>query len=207
MATKRLTIPLSQEDVRGLKVGDIVYLDGLIYTARSLFQLQVVEQDILPPIDFSRLNVMVHIGPVMKKVGDSWMPVSMAPTSSIRFEKLGPTIIKKLGVRAFIGKTTMGEKTMQAMKEYGCVHLSVVGVMGNIFAKQVKRVVEVHNLELGIPEATWVMEVENAGPFIVDIDTHGNNLFHQVNAEVEKRFDQVYEKYGLKDFAYTNVGA
>ena len=85
---------------------------------------------------------------------------------------------------------------------------SVVGVMGNIFAKQVKRVVDVYNLEeLGIPEATWVMEVENAGPFIVDIDTQGNNLFHQVNAQVEKRFEAAYEKYGLKDFAYTDVGA
>lgn len=76
--------------------------------------------------------------------------------------------------------------------------------MGNILAKKVKRVVDVYNLdELGVLEATWVLEVENFGPFIVDIDTKGNNLFHQVNAQVRKNLEATYEKYGIKDFTYT----
>ena len=208
MATKRLTIPLSEAEVRQLGVGDVVYLDGLIYTCRSLFQIRALEQDTLPPVDFKKLNVMFHMGGVMKKEEDGWIAVSLLATSSIRFEKLGAPIINKLGIRAIIGKTTMGLKTMQAMKESGCVHLSWGALIGNILAKSVKRVVNVYDLdELGMLEATWVMEVENFGPFIVDIDTRGNNLFHRVNAQVEKKFEAAYEKYGIRDFAYTDSDA
>ena len=206
MTTKRLTIPLSEREVRRLKIEDIVYLDGLIYTCRSLFQIRALEQDTLPPVDFKKTNVMLHMGGVMKKVENRWAAVSMLCTSSIRFEKLGAPIINKLGVRAIIGKSTMGVKTMQAMKEAGCVHLSWGALIGNILAGSVTRVVDVYNLdELGALEATWVLEVENFGPFIVDIDTNGNNLFNQVNAQVNKKLEAAYEKYGIKGFAYTGA--
>jgi len=204
MITKRLTIPLSEEEVRQLNIEDVVYLDGRIYTCRSLFQIRAVEQDILPPIDFRKLNVMLHMGGIMKKAANSWEAVSLLCTSSIRFEKLGAPIINKLGVRAIIGKSTMGTKTMYAMKEAGCVHLSWGALIGNILAKNVKKVVDVYDLdELGPLESTWVLEVENFGPFVVDIDTKGNNLFNNVSAEADKRFEAAYERYGIKDYAYT----
>lgn len=209
MPEKYLKIPLKEEDVRGLDIGDIVFLDGPVYTGRSLFHIRAVDQNIIPPIDFSVMNVLLHIGPVMERVEDIWRPVSMAPTSSIRFEKYGASIIKKLGIRAIIGKTTMGIGTMEMMKKFGAVHLTVVGVIGNILAKQVKKVIGVYFLEeLGKTEATWVMELERGGPFIVDIDTKGNNLFHQVNRDVNLRFEKFYEKFGIpKDFKYTDVNA
>jgi tartrate/fumarate subfamily iron-sulfur-dependent hydro-lyase beta chain len=204
MITRRLTVPLSEGDVRRLNIGDIVYLDGLIYTCRSLFQIRAVEQNILPPIDFKRMNVMLHMGGMMKKVENRWSVTSMVCTSSIRFEKLGSAIINKLGVRAIIGKSTMGRKTMQTMKEAGCVHLSLGALMGNILAKNVRRVVDVYDLdELGILESTWVLEVENFGPLIVDIDANGNNLFNRVNGEVNKRLEAAYEKYGIRDYTFT----
>ena len=206
MITKRLTIPLLEKDVRQLNIRDVVYLDGLIYTCRSLFQIRAVEQDILPPIGFKKMNVMFHMGGIMKKVENEWIAVSLLCTSSIRFEKLGAPIIKKLGVRAIIGKGTMGVETMRAMKEVGCAHLSWGGLMGTMLAKNVKRVVDVYDLEeLGPLEATWVLEIENFGPFIVDIDTNGNNLFDQVNEQVNKKLETAYEKYGIKDFTYTGA--
>jgi tartrate/fumarate subfamily iron-sulfur-dependent hydro-lyase beta chain len=209
MAEKYLKIPLTEEDVRGLKIGDVVFLDGPVYTGRSLFHIRAIDQNIIPSLDFKQMNVLMHIGPVMEKADDSWRPVSMAPTSSIRFEKYGAAIIKKLGIRAIIGKTTMGSGTMEMMKEFGAVHLTVVGIMGNLLANQVKRVLGVYFLEeLGRTEATWVMELEKGGPFIVDIDTKGNNLFHQVNRDVESRFEKFYEKFGIpKGFEYTDVNA
>jgi fumarate hydratase subunit beta len=204
MATQRLTLPLSEADVRRLHIGDVVNLDGLIYTCRSLFQIDVVEQDVLPPMDFDKLNVMLHMGGIMKQVDEKWIPVSLLGTSSIRFEKLGPEIIKKLNVRAVIGKSTMGEQTMKAMKAHGCVHLAWGALIGNILAEKVIRVVDVYNLdELGALEATWIFEVENFGPFIVDIDTHGNNLFDRVNEDVANRFKEAYEEYDISDFNYT----
>ncbi len=207
MKEKHFKIPLTEEDVRGLEIGDVVYLDGPIYTGRSLLHIRAIDQDIIPPIDFSKMNVCVHVGPVMEKVDDLWKPVGIAPTSSIRFEKYGAALIKKLGIRTIIGKTTMGQLSMNAMKELGCVHLTVVGVMGNIFARQVTRVIGVHFLdELGKTECTWVMEVENAGPFIVSIDTKGNNLFHQVDSKVKENFKEFYKKFDIpEDFIYTEV--
>ena len=209
MAKKYLKIPLTEGDVRGLEIGDVVFLDGPVYTGRSLFHIRAVDQNIIPPIDFKKMNVLLHIGPVMEKVGDLWRPVSMAPTSSIRFEKYGAAVIKKLGIRGIIGKTTMGVGTMEMMKEFGAVHLTVVGVMGNLLANEVKRVLGVHFMdELGKTEATWVMELEKGGPFIVDIDTKGNNLFHQVNKDVASKFEKFYEKFGIsKEFKYTDVNA
>ncbi len=143
MNTKRLTIPLSEREVRQLNIEDVVFLDGLIYTCRSLFQIRAVEQNILPPIDFENMNVMLHMGGAMKKVENRWEAVSLLCTSSIRFEKLGAPIINKLGVRAIIGKSTMGAKTMRAVEEAGCVHLSWGALIGNILARNVKRVVDV----------------------------------------------------------------
>lgn len=207
MAEIRLSIPLKEKEVRDLEIGDVIYLDGPIFTGRSLFHIRAIDENILPPVDFKKMNIFMHIGPVMVQVNNEWHPVSMAPTSSIRFEKYGAAVIRKLGLKGIIGKTTMGAESTVAMKEVGCVHLTVVGVMGNTLASQVTRVLNVHFLDkLGKTEATWVMELENAGPFIVSIDTHGKNLFHRVNREVEKRFEDFYAKYGIsKDFTYTDV--
>lgn len=204
MATERLTLPLSEADVRRLHIGDVIYMDGRIYTCRSLFQIKAVEENVLPPIDFGELNVMLHMGGIMKKVEEKWAPVSLLGTSSIRFEKLGAEIIKKLNVRAIIGKSTMGERTMKAMKAHGCVHLAWGALIGNILAEKVIRVIDVYNLDaLGPLEATWIFEVANFGPFVVDIDTHGNNLFDRVNEAVEHRFKRAYEEFDISDFIYT----
>jgi tartrate/fumarate subfamily iron-sulfur-dependent hydro-lyase beta chain len=209
MIEKYLKVPLTENDVRGLDIGDVVLLDGPVYTGRSLFHIRAVDRNIIPSVDFKQMNVLMHIGPVMEKLDDTWRPVSMTPTSSIRFEKYGAAIIKRLGIRAIIGKTTMGVGTMETMKKFGAVHLTVVGIMGNLLAKAVKKVLGVHFLEeLGRTEATWVMDLERGGPFIVDIDTKGNNLFHQVNEQVKSRFEKFYEKFGItKGYEYTDVNA
>ncbi len=190
-------------------MGDVVFLDGPVYTGRSLFHIRAVDEGIVPPLDYGRMNVLLHIGPVMGQRDGAWVPISMAPTSSVRFEKYGAAIVRKLGIRAVIGKTTMGPETMAAMKECGCVHLTVVGVMGNLLARQVRSVPAVHFLdELGKTEATWVMDLEGGGPFIVDIDARGNNLFHDVNDRVTAKFREFYREFGIPaDFRYTDVDA
>ncbi len=207
MGERHLKIPLSEAGVRELNVGEVVYLDGPIYTGRSLFHIQAIDQDILPTVDPEKMNVLVHAGPMMKRVNDEWKPLSMTLTASIRFDKYGAAIIKKLGIRAIVGKTTMGDETLEAMKEHGAVHLTSVGMMTNILPDQVKKVLGVYFLdELGGTEATWMIEFEKAGPFIVDIDTRGNNLFRQINRDVEKRFDGLYQSFGIpKGFRYTDV--
>ncbi|MFH0844082.1 MAG: fumarate hydratase C-terminal domain-containing protein [Pseudomonadota bacterium] len=208
MSAKTLTIPLTEEQARQLNAGDVIYLNGPVFTAMSQFHIRYTEKNILPPLDFNRLNVLVHAGPLMKRVEDKWVALGIDPTSSLYMDKYGPAITRGLGLRAIVGKTTMGRETMAAMKEMGCVHLTIPGVMGNILASQVKAVLEVHDLEaLGANEATWVIDLEKAGPFIVDIDARGNNFIQKRYEEVEKEFQRFYEKYGLQGFDFIHVGA
>ncbi len=204
MKTVHLRVPLSEADVLSLEVGDVVYVSGPFYTCRSLFQRRAVEEELLPPLDFKALNLMVHVGPVLKREGDGWRVVSFDPTSSIRFEKFGPRIIEKLGVRAIIGKTTMGEESLRAMERLGCVHLTKVGIYGNVYAGQIVRVREVHDLDLlGKTEATWVMEADEMGPFIVDMDSHGNSYFDGVRREARQALLRQYEALGIPvDYGY-----
>ena len=205
MAVKRLRTPISEQDVRDLNIWDVVYLEGFIFTGRAQFHIRAVEENLLPPVDFKNINAMLHMGGIMQKKDDQWRPLSLLCTSSIRFEKMGARIIEKLGVRAIMGKSTMGPGTMAAMKKFGCVHLTWGALIGNVLASKVKKVAAVHDLDaLGPLEATWVFEVADFGPFVVDMDTKGNNLFHQVNDKVKENLDKVYEQFGITDFEYTS---
>lgn len=185
MRTVRLNTPLAEADVRNLKLEDIVYISGRIFTARTAFHVRVINRNLVPPMDFSVHNVMAHSGPVMKKGSEGeWIVVNAGGTTSNRLERYGAAIIKKLGLRALCGKGTMGPETIKAMQECGAVHLCTnLDRMG--FGPHIKKVMGVYNLEeMGQTEATWVFEVEDCGPFVVDIDAHGNNLFKNVHEKV-----------------------
>ncbi len=141
----------------------------------------------MPP-DVAACNVMAHCGPVLRKGSPGeWIVVNAGGTTSNRMEKYGADIIKRLGIRAIIGKGTMGKGTMRAMKEHGAVHLTTnMDRVG--FKPFIEEVVNVHNLDaLGATEATWLFRVRDCGPFVVDIDAEGNNLFDNVHEEVKRR--------------------
>ena len=194
----RIALPLDEERVRELKVGDIVYFDGKLFTGRESFYIRAKEESIYPPLDYDSVNLMMHVGPVMEEKDGKWRPVSLTPTTSIRMEKYAHYFIRKYCTRAIIGKGTMGEKTMNAMEEIGCIHLCGIGINANVLARQVKKVVDVYFLnKIGPTEATWVLEVENFGPFVVDIDANGNNLFSSINENSRKKLKEIYKKYDI----------
>ncbi len=192
MGIVRLETPLREEDVRRLQLEDLVYITGCIFTARTSFHTLVLEKNKVAPFDFASCNVMAHCGPVMKKdAAGKWIAVNAGGTTSNRMEKYGGPIIRKLGIRAIIGKGTMGEETMKVMQEFGAVHLTTnadrVG-----FTPFIQEVVGVYNLEeLGQTEATWVYRVKDCGPMVVDIDAHGNNLFARIQEGVKKRLESI----------------
>ena len=204
---KHLNLPLSEDEARALTLGEMVTVSGTLFTGRSRFHMRAVEEDILPPLDFARVNCFFHVGPVMREEDGAWRVVSIEPTSSIRFERYGGAVVRKLGLRTLIGKTTMGPGTAAALRDVGGVHLTKIGVCGNLLAPQVKAVREVHFLEeLGKTEATWVFEVEDFGPFFVDIDAEGRNYFEDLDAEVRERVRDVHRRLGVPEaFAYTSV--
>jgi tartrate/fumarate subfamily iron-sulfur-dependent hydro-lyase beta chain len=136
-----------------------------------------------------------------------WKVLSIEPTSSIRFEKYAPAVIRKLRLRTLIGKTTMGVGTAQALREVGGVHLSKIGICGNQISQQVVDVRGVHFLEeLGKTEATWVFEVRRFGPFFVDIDAQGNNYFEKLEGERKPYIASAYRALGIPEgYEYTSV--
>lgn len=205
MNTFHLQTPLTEDDIRRLGVGDIVYFSGKFFTCRTLFQKRALEQNVLPPLDFSDLNVMMHAGPVMRKTDAGWQLVTVAPTTSTRFEKFTPAIINKLGVRAIIGKATMGKQTLEALGKAGCVHLTVVGTPSGLLTAKVKQIIAVHGVEeMGITEATWVFGVADMGPFIVGMDSYGHNLFNVLQDKVVANLPEAYTRLGIPaDYSFT----
>jgi tartrate/fumarate subfamily iron-sulfur-dependent hydro-lyase beta chain len=186
----KLETPLTEEAVRRLRLEDIVFITGYLFTARTSFHTLVLDKKWLVPPEFSEYNVMAHCGPVLKKnPSGQWIPVNAGGTTSNRMERYGGPIIRELGLRAIIGKGTMGPETMRVMQEFGAVHLTTnMDRVG--FTPFIQEVVGVYNLEeLGPTEATWVFKVKECGPFVVDIDTFGNNLFTNVHDEVKRRLE------------------
>ena len=204
-----LILPLSEDQARELKIGDMVTVSGFLFTGRSRFHIRAVEGNILPPIDFTHVNGFLHAGPVMRRENDEWQVISLEPTSSIRFERYGGAVIRKLGLRAILGKTTMGPGTARALRDVGAVYLSKIGVCGNLLRQQVKRVHAVYfEKELGKTEATWVLEVERFGPFLVGMDATGGNYFTELDEAVGKGMASAYRTVGVPpDLDYTKVNA
>lgn len=196
----RLDVPLNEEVVRSLKVKDIIYFSGAFFTARSLFHIRAVQQNIIPPVPFDQINLMLHAGPVMARTETGWRAISIEPTTSMRMEKYESLVIEKLGLRAIIGKSTMGRKTLEALKRFGCVHLSKIGIYGSVLASKVSKVIDVHYIdELGPIECTWVMEAKDFGPFFVDMDTHGNNFYAKIQARARRRLEEVHRRFSIPD--------
>jgi len=173
-----LEAPLSDADVRNLKVGDVVLVSGRMFTGRDAVHSHLMKHE--PPVDL-RGSVLYHCGPVVVKEGEKWRVTAAGPTTSIREEPYQGDIIKRYGVRAVIGKGGMGAKTLAALKEHGAVYLNAIGGAAQFYARAIKHVDDVSLLEFGTPEAMWHLTVENF-PAIVTMDAHGNSLHKDVEA-------------------------
>jgi fumarate hydratase subunit beta len=196
MATYKLETPVSEAEVRRLKVNDVLYISGTVVTARDQAHkraLEYAKQGKPLPVSLEGLAVY-HCGPVMRKKDEWWVAVAAGPTTSTRMELLEAEFIEKFKVRVVVGKGGMGEKTADAMAKYGAVYCAFAGGAAVLAAKTIKRVKSVEWLDLGVPEALWVFEVEEFGPLLVAIDSHGNNLFKDVAEEVEENRRRIYRK-------------
>jgi fumarate hydratase, class I len=180
-----LNAPLSEADVRSLKVGDVVLVSGRMFTGRDAVHSYLMKHD--PPVDL-RGSVLYHCGPVVVKEGDGWRVTAAGPTTSIREEPYQGEIIKRYGVRAVIGKGGMGAKTLAAMKEHGAVYLNAIGGAAQFYARSITGVDGVSLIELGTPEAMWHLSVDGF-PAIVTMDAHGNSLHKDVEEESARHLE------------------
>jgi len=192
-AVKRLKIPLSEDDVRSLEVGDVVLLTGMIHTGRDTFHHHHMTHEC--PVDVQG-GVIYHCGPVMLQKDGKWKVMAAGPTTSIREEPYQADINEKLGLRAVIGKGGMGAKTLKSLADHGAVYLNAVGGAAQYCAQCVIDVPGVHYLdEFGVPEAMWHFDVVDF-PAFVTMDSHGNSL----HAEVDKSSFEKLQALADKSF-------
>jgi len=196
MAEYHLRTPLSEEDVRKLKVGDVVYVSGDMFTARDSAHRRALEylaEGKEVPINMEG-KALFHCGPLVKEVDGKCRIISAGPTTSMRMEIFEAKIIEKFHVRVVIGKGGMGSKTTEACKKFGAVYCAFTGGAGALAGKAIKWVKSVEWLDLGMPEALWVLDVEDFGPLTVAIDAYGKNLYVDVAKQVDRNKKQIYQK-------------
>ena len=180
-----LTAPLTEADMRALNVGDIVLLNGPMFTGRDMLHKYLMDHD--APVDMNG-GIIYHCGPVMLKDAEGvWHVQAAGPTTSSREEPYQADIIKKFGIRAVIGKGGMGKKTLGALKDFGAVYLNAIGGAAQYYAETITNVDGVHFLEeFGIPEALWMYQARNFAA-IVTMDAHGNSLHADVEDDSAQR--------------------
>ena len=171
--------PLSEADVRALKVGDVVLISGECFTGRDAVHAYLMKHE--PPVNM-RGSVLYHCGPVMLKKGEEWTVKAAGPTTSSREEPYQAHVIREYGVRAVIGKGGMGKKTLAAFEDAGAVYLNAIGGAAQYYARSIEKVLGVNLIEFGIPEAMWHLRVKDFVA-IVTMDAHGHSLHATVERE------------------------
>lgn len=178
-----LTTPITETQIRSLKVGDEVAITGTLFTGRDAVHKYLHEGGKLPPGVNLQNGILYHCGPVViKDEAGNWKCTAAGPTTSIREEPYQAQVIHELGLRGVIGKGGMGDKTLAACKENGCVYFHAIGGAAQVLSECIKKVNNVYLMEkFGAPEAIWEFAVENF-PAVVTMDAHGNSLHKDVFA-------------------------
>ena len=200
---RRLTIPIPDDEIRDLHIGNTVYLNGIVVTGRDAAHKFMVESYIHQPVSgdqrplYEELKelldggVIYHCGPVVKQSDDgSWSFVAAGPTTSIREEVYEPDVIAHFNLKGVIGKGGMGPFTLKACHDQPAVYMHAIGGAATLIAQSVKEVIAVHKMEFGVPEAMWVIRVEDF-PVVVTMDSHMQSIHDQVEAHSQKVLDEL----------------
>lgn len=188
---KPLCFPFTEEKIRALHVGDEVVISGTVFTGRDAVHKFLHDGGRLPPGVNLRNGILYHCGPVViQDEQGNWKCTAAGPTTSIREEPYQWQVIRDLGLRGVIGKGGMGDKTLEACKQYGCVYLHAVGGAAQVLAQCIKRVRNVYMMqEFGAPEAVWEFEVE-LFPAVVTMDASGQSLHKEIFAASRQELEK-----------------
>ncbi|MBR1986478.1 MAG: L(+)-tartrate dehydratase subunit beta [Mogibacterium sp.] len=189
-----LTTPFTEEDIRALRTGDVIYISGDIVTGRDDVHIRAVSEGMDLPAEI-RGKALMHAGPIVTgSAEDGYSLVAIGPTTSMRMEKLEYDFIKKTGVRLIIGKGGMGKRTAEACREFGAVHCVLPAGNAVFTALCTEEITDAGWLDLGMAEAFWSIRVRELGPLIVSIDSSGKNLFEEKKKEYASRKEEQLQK-------------
>lgn len=195
MAEFRFKTPLSEQDVRQLRVGDSVLLDGIIFGVRDGNLIRVFDKKVTPPCDWKGA-ALLHTAPNVKKVDGKYLPVCVGTTTSMRMDRFTEGLLRDYGVRAILGKGGMSQRTAELMKQYGAVYLSVTGGAAAMETLQIEEIEKAYWEDL-MPECIWQIRFKGLGPLTVGIDSHGGNLQMDVQAQANAKAAEIMKKMGL----------
>jgi len=187
---RSIECPVPQGEVAEWRVGDIVFLSGVLLTARDLAHRRILaaaERGEALPFDPTGLPIF-HCGPLARRDGENWRITGLGPTTSARMEDSTPAIMARYKTPFLIGKGGMGLGTRRAIVDGGAAYLAAVGGTGALGARAVEEVVEVHWLEeVGMPDAVWILRVRDYGPLVVTIDSTGHDLHDEIAHSASER--------------------
>jgi len=187
-----ITTPVDYEQIKDIRIGDTIYLTGMLATCRDSGHRRVVSDGIFPERFDFKDGAIFHAGPIVgKDEDDKDYMVSIGPTTSRRMEAAEADFIEKTGVRVIIGKGGMKSDTARACKEHGAIHCAFPGGCAVVAAECVEEVTDVEWMDFGMPEALWVMRVKEFGPLVVSIDAEGNNLFENNQKLYDERLSKL----------------
>ena len=197
MSTFEFKTPVTDEDIRKVHIGDVIYLTGDIVTGRDDVHHRVVIGGKEPPVDLKG-KAIFHAGPIMKKISsdgepDKYKVISVGPTTSMRMEKAQAEFLEKTGVKIIIGKGGMGPKTTKGCVDNCAVHTIFPGGCAVVAAEEVIDCEGVEWLDLGMPEAMWKLKCDRFGPLIVSIDSYGNNLIENNKVDFNIKREKALE--------------
>src|SRR5580658_9485638 len=182
----KLTTPLSEADVRQLKLEDTVLLDGAMFGIRDATQIRIFDEGIAPPADLTGA-VCLHTAPGVRKLADgTYEKLSIGTTTSARMDRFAPGLIETYGVRAIVGKGGLLEGSVQAMQQFGAAYFAIVGGAAALETMQIEEIEQVWWEDL-MPECLWKFRVKDFGPLIVAIDSHGNSLYRKIQERAAAR--------------------
>jgi L(+)-tartrate dehydratase beta subunit len=195
---KVLQTPISDSDLADIKIGDVIYLDGIIVTCRDVAHRRLIEFGRELPVDLKGLAIF-HAGPIVKKHGEGkYEMISIGPTTSMRMEKFEKEFVEQTGVKLIVGKGGMAADTEDACRTHKALHCVFPGGCAVLAATEVEEIENAEWTDLGMPETLWVSRVKGFGPLIVSIDAEGNNLFKNNKVVFNERKDRLVAEISEK---------
>lgn len=194
----RLRGPLSEEDVRRLRVGDAVTIDGVVWGIRDATLIRIFDQGQPPPADL-RGGILLHVAPNVRPSATApsgYEPTTVGTTTSMRMDRFTRGLVRDYGVRAMIGKGGLSDDSSAAFREHGGAYFAIVGGAASVETEQVEAIERVYWEDL-MPECLWQFRVRAFGPLMVAMDAHGASLYRDVARTAQERLAQIYAKLGL----------
>jgi L(+)-tartrate dehydratase beta subunit len=196
MPEYRFKTPLTEANMRQLRVGDSVLLDGVIFGVRDANLIRVFDKGVNPPVDWQGA-ALLHTAPNVRKTGPGkYEPLCVGTTTSMRMDRFTEGLLRDYGVRAILGKGGLSPRSAELMQQYGACYLSVTGGAAAMETLQIEEIEKAYWEDL-MPECIWQIRFNGLGPLTVGIDTHGGNLQSEVQDEAKNKLSDILRSIGV----------